>query len=426
MDIQYRAASDLDTAWTNFEPDVPLKVGRHGENHPFYVERPDRVMSRLKRRLLRQSHVPPKYFLSGHRGCGKSTELYRLAANADIVDKYWPVHFSIQDHADLNDIDFKEILLAMGGQLYTQYREQGKRLDPQLQHELDSWQGELEEEILTQPSGRLAAELGAEVGAPFAKLSSKIKLEPKTRHVIRQLLDRDVTGLIALINKITAAIQDREKKLPLILIDDLDKIADLARARQIFIHQQDILRQPNCAIVYTVSSSLFYDPTFPAARIETIFLPNISLYERGHRQRPSGEAYILSQFVLRRMMDNLIIEEALAMVVNLSGGVFRELNRLLRASIDFALDADRDQINGDDVAQAAVEIRNTYRRVLTQEQMDVLQAIYDGKDRQDPEIMAPLLQMLAVLEYNGDGTWFDIHPVLLDLIQTTGEESDDT
>jgi hypothetical protein len=421
MDNQYQVAQDLDSAWSNFEPDVPLQVGHSGENHPFYVERPDTVMSRLKRRLLRQSQNPPKYFLSGHRGCGKSTEMHRLAADSDIVGKYWPVHFSIRDHADLNDIDFKDVLLALGGQLYTQYRAQGKRLDPQLQKELDTWHGELEEEIATQLSGRMAGELGAEVSTLFAKISSKIRLEPKTRHIIRQILDRDVTGLIALINKVTTEILSQEKKLPLVLIDDLDKITDLDRARQIFIHQQDVLRQPNCAIVYTVSSSLFYDPIFPTARIEPIFLPNISLYERGHRQRPSGEAYILNQFVLRRMVSELITEEALGMVVNMSGGVFRELSRLMRASIDFATDANRDQIVPDDIAQAAIEIRNTYRRVLSQEQMNVLQAIYDGNDRQDPGIMAPLLQMLAILEYNGDGTWFDIHPVLFDLIQTTDQ-----
>jgi hypothetical protein len=418
MVTQYRAAQDLDTAWTNFEPDVPLQVSRSGENHPFYVNRPDTVMSRLKHKLLRQSQQPPKYFLSGHRGCGKSTEMNRLAAGAEILDKYWPVHFSIRDHADLNDIDFKEVLLAIGGQLYTQYIVHGKRLNKQLQVELDMWRGELEEEIATQQAGRLAGELGAEVSTLFARLSSKIKLEPQTRHVIRQVLDRDVTGLVDLINKITTEIARKEKKLPLVLIDDLDKISDLNRARQIFIHQQDIMRQPNCAIVYTVSLSLFYDPVFPTARIEPVFLPNIALYERSHRQRRSGEGYhILKLFVLRRMISELITDDALDMVAGLSGGIFREVSRLMRASIDFAMDAGRSVINSDDVDRAAIEIRNTYRRVLTQDQMDVLQAVFEGNHKQDPEIMALLLQILAVLEYNSDGTWFDVHPVLFDLIQ---------
>lgn len=409
----FSVATDLDAAWLNFEPGIPIVPLPDGSRHPFYVTRPDNIMQRLRRKLLRPYASPPKYFLSGHRGCGKSTEMNRLAVDSDIQNKFWPVNFSIRDHADLNDIDFKDVLLTIGGQLFLQYQERGSRnLDDQLLNELNSWQGEIEEEITTLKSGRMEGEVGAEIGGVFAKLSSKIKLEPQTRHKIRQVFDRDVTKLVSLINDITAAITRNEGRPPLVLIDDLDK-PDLGLAGKIFIERQNILSQPACPIVYTISSSLFYDPAFPNVRFESVFLPNIQLRERENRQARHAEGYhTLNMFVQQRMVSNLITEEAIELVATMSGGVFRELTRLVRNSIDYALDANRETINPGDVTKAATEIRNTYWRILTEEQIDILQEVRQGHDKHDPKKLAPLLQILALLEYNGDGTWFDVHPVL--------------
>jgi len=41
-----------------------------------------------------------------------------------------------------------------------------------------------------------------------------------------------------------------------VLIDDLDK-PDLELAKKIFHDRREIMLQPNCAIVYTISSALF-------------------------------------------------------------------------------------------------------------------------------------------------------------------------
>ena len=256
----------------------------------------------------------------------------------------------------------------------------------------------------------------------FAKLSSKIKLEPKTRHEIRQVFDRDVTKLVSIINDITADITRNESRPPLILIDDLDK-PDLELARKIFIERQNILLQPSCPIVYTVSSSLFYDPAFPTVRFDSVFLPNIKLHERTDRQAKHSPGYdTLKRFVRQRMQTNLITDEASELVATMSGGVFRELTRLVRYSIDYALDADRSEIIPNDVTKAAIEIRNTYWRILTEEQLEILRQVQEGQDKHDPEKLAPLLQILAVLEYNGSGTWFDIHPVLQALLDEASEQ----
>lgn len=415
MDFQYVTAQDLDTAWLNFEPDIPLRPGPRGELNRFYVTRPqpDNTLARLENALVRPYQIPPKYYFSGHRGCGKSTELYRLAASPHIQQKFWPVHFSVRELADINDLDFKDILLLIGGQLFNQYQEKGsKKLDDQLLKELDEWQGQIEIQRTTLQEGRLSGELGAKISTVFAELNNKIRLEPKTRQEIRQHFDRNITGLIEVINTIATAITAKEQKPPLVLIDDLDK-PDLAIARSIFYERGSILQRPNCPIVYTVSSPLFYSPEFSAIRGQAFFLPNVKLHPQGQSQeRDSQGYYTMRMFALYRMRQELITDEALDLAATMSGGVFREMAYIMRGAIDQALAAGRAVIEQEDVRRAAAEIRASYWRILTGEQRQLLQSIREHNIVEDPEKIGTLLQLLAVLEYQNGEPWYDVHPVL--------------
>ena len=418
-EFQYSIANNLDDAWLNFEPDIPLEPQDVGRDNPFYVLRPDeKKAAALKRALLRPFHQPQKFFFSGHRGCGKSTEMYRLAADPDILDKFWPVHFSIREHADINDVDFKDILFIIGEQLFNQYQDSsersGKKLDKDLLTELQAWQGTITRNITTIEKGRMSGELGAEVGSLFAKMSSAIKLEPKIREELRQVFKVNVTGLIEVINKISTAIYAREKRYPLVLIDDLDK-PDLEAARQIFIERQEIMLRPTCTIVYTISSPLFYHPDIRKLR-NTYFLPNIKLHEAGDATTRSAVGYHTCETMVYRRMSkdaNLISDEALELAVTMSGGVFRELAQIIRGSIN---SADEPPIQLEHVREAVEEIRRLYWRTLTAEQRQILRQIRADNQLRDPDEMDTLLQMLAVLEYTNGKIWCDIHPALHDLL----------
>ena len=413
-EIEYKVASDFDQAWLNLELNLPLPPGNNGAPNPFYVDRPDNPAARLEKQLLLPQSEPPKYFFSGHRGCGKSTELYRLAANPEIRQKYWPVHFTIREYADINDLDYKDILVAVGGQMYNQYRAQGGKLKGELLKELDSWRGNLVQMVTTLTNGRLSdMEIGARLDALFANASLKIKLEPKTRTELRQVFERDITGLINVINLIATGIWVKEKRIPLVLIDDLDKV-DHEIAIPIFHGHRETMLQPQCAIVYTVSSSLFYCIEFEAIRSQAIFLPNIKLHPKGQPDQDNPDGYrTLQEFIFKRMRPDLIDEDAVKLVSSMSGGVFRELCRLMRGAIIRAMtDTDKEgKINKEHIEKAATEVRGEYRRILTEEQRRILFSIRQTNQLAHPDKTAPLLQILAALEYNDD-TWFDVHPVL--------------
>lgn len=417
MLMEFITAQDFDRAWLNFELDLPLPAGKNGQPNPFYINRPGNPIADLTDALMAPFYRPPKFYFSGHRGCGKSTELLHILASSQIRKKYWPINFSIREEADIIDLDFLDILLAIGGRMYRIYRKMGGDLPEQLLNDLNGWKGKVEKEIRTVLVGQVNGyELGASIDAFFFNAGMKMKLEPATRVELRQVIEKDITGLIAVINGISAAIYAREKRVPLILIDDLDK-PDLERARAIFHDRREIMMQPNCAIVYTISSALFYSKEFDAIRDQAIFLPNINLHPPLESELHDEAGYAtMRSFATTRMSAELIDASALEAAISYSGGVFREMARIMRTALGRARRRGIAQIEFADVEMAATEIRNEYRRILDKNDLSFLKKIHEHNRLEYNDRLRPLLQLLAILEYQNGENWCDIHPVLRRLI----------
>ena len=112
MSEEFIVAEDLDLAWSNFDPFYPLPAGC-----PFHVEPVGKPLNRLINALLRTHRQPPKCFFSGHRGCGKSTELNRLAADERIKQKFFVVKYLARDVCDINNLNYVDVLFSIGAQL---------------------------------------------------------------------------------------------------------------------------------------------------------------------------------------------------------------------------------------------------------------------------------------------------------------------
>jgi hypothetical protein len=282
--------------------------------------------------------------------------------------------------------------------------------------ELDQFRGRVEKEITITP-GRLAdSEITAKLDAFFAEAGLKVKLDPKIRTVVRQVVEEGITGLISLLNTMSTAIYGKTRRWPLVLIDDLDK-PDLARAREIFYDHRGVMLQPNIAVVYTVSSPLFYSQEFEAIRDRAVFLPNVKLHPRREPGERYSEGYdTMRAFVKKRMSPDLIAPEALDEAICISGGVFREMCRVMRYAIGQARVKERSRVEMEDVQRASAEIRNEYRRILTAEQRRLLLEVHTHNRLDQPDKLGPLMQMLAALEYRNDENWCDVHPALVPLL----------
>jgi phenylpyruvate tautomerase PptA (4-oxalocrotonate tautomerase family) len=410
MSEEFIVAENLDLAWSNFDPFFTLPA-----DCPFHVERAGKPLNRLIRALMRQHRQPPKYFFSGHRGCGKSTELNRLKADDEINKRFFIVKYSVKDVCDVNNLNYVDVLFSMGAQLYIQYIGAGKELKPELIEDLEAWGSRIEHDMEKTTSAGVSMKGG--IGAFFLSLQAKIRSEHTTRELIRKQIEPKLSELIDKVNLIIADIEGKEKKRVLVIIDDLDK-PSLEQAKEIFYSNNTAITQPACYIVYTVPISIFFAPEFTAIRERRFFLPNIKLHTKKDRNGIDKDGYeLMRTFVYKRMKEELIEPEALDLAIKMSGGVFREGARIMQIAADSAIENERGRILKKDVERAEREIRSDFKRILESDDYNTLDEISTSNDIRGIEKVGHLLHNLSVLEYENKENWYDIHPTLEKLLK---------
>jgi hypothetical protein len=74
------------------------------------------------------------------------------------------------------------------------------------------------------------------------------------------------------------------------------------------------------------------------------------------------------------------------------------------------------------LAQAVKEIRLDFETTLSKADYATLQATYERFMPDDPKAQdfLDLLHGLHVLEYRNDQVWYDLHPIVIDLLKLKG------
>ncbi len=125
----------------------------------------------------------------------------------------------------------------------------------------------------------------------------------------------------------------------------------------------------------------------------------------------------MHHFALKRMEAGLIANDALNEAARLSGGVMRDMARLMQIAADNALDDNRSQISLQDITRAAAELRGDFRRMLSSDDIKVLRQVRDSQELVNPAELAPLLYISAAIEYANDEPWVDVHPIVWPLLE---------
>lgn len=388
-----------------------------GQDPSFYTDREGNPFPRIKLEFL-TTQAREKILFTGHRGSGKSTELNRLAADPEILKKFVVVKYSVFDVLDPNDIRFIDLLFSIAAKTYARALDEGLPLAPSLFERLKSWRQTIQ--ITKIDKEEAEGEVKGKLKAFFLEALGRLQRGVESKKEVREVLEPRLTDLMEITNTI---LDEVRLALPgkdiLLIIDDIEK-APISIGRNLFVENASVLTQPRCKIIYTLPIALYCSHEFPGtiASVGTSYiLPNFHvLTQQEHEDRATIRQ--LLEMVAKRVDPALIDPAHLKRAIVNSGGVTRDLMRVLRGACTIALTKGSDRILGPDVDQSLAEIRNQYNRFLTDEHFAILAKVAGAKAAGSSQVELDLIHSLAILEYLDGEQWVDVHPMVKPLLQT--------
>jgi energy-coupling factor transporter ATP-binding protein EcfA2 len=415
-----RKADNLTEAYQLLDPARPLE-GRWMKR--FYAERPvEASITPLMDEILLDPNDDDKTIFTGHRGSGKSTELARLEQSLE--DTHTVVRFNVEGLLNLGDVDYTDLMVVLGLQVFQKARAAGFELDEKKLDDLLFW---YTTHIFEEDEVRkIESEMGGELNAVFARFSAKLSTNAPKRKMVRAEAQANLSDLLERLNALLQYLTAESDCRVIAIVDGLDKIYDRNQVRDLFCQGANALLEPRCRIIYTVPLAIYNTNDFQQVRMSfprNFALPNIKTMEQDGTDSPEGREALL-QVLDRRLMPSLVTQEAANRLVNLCGGLMKELISLTRNAVLHArrLQGERGPVRVEDVEYAARQVRNTFRSHLTQEQYLELWRIYKGGTFVNSEVARDLLHNLSLLEYNGGDAWWRIHPIVRPLLDERADE----
>lgn len=424
-------ATDLAGAYNAVNPDQSLHPGdpRYVDFAPWRGE--EQIVDMIAQPIIWAGQGRPvqhvKQLLTGHRGCGKTTELLRLKERLE-NEGYFVVYFDSELEVDMNDVDYADILLATLHQLDAQVRESklGFTLNSARLEDLAMRLAKvtIEKEDRQEVETALETEFRLEPQIPFfARMMAAVRgfikdnttYKKQLRLEVQQRTAQFLEDLNDLIDQLQQQLRERGKKGLVVIIDSLDRIIPRSldeKGRRtshtaIYLEHAEHLKAPRCHIVYTVPISLVFNENLTHAFSYTT-LPMIKVREQDGSVCREGLAAMRKAIALR--VDETLFDErnSIDKLCRACGGHIRDLMNLLR----FACTYSDEKITASAVDRAIRALVRQYDRLVKDADLPRLATVHREKRLPgDPEY-ALLPYHLIVLEYQNHDRWADVHPAI--------------
>ena len=419
-------------AYRNLEL-LPLLAGTALDR--FWVDYGAEAIEELEQLIEDSPAGDSKIIFTGHRGCGKSTLLAQLSRQ--LADRYFVVFFSIADAIEMSDVNHINILFAIAVRLMAEAEQRQIEIQPSVKQALHRW--------FASHTRTETEVVGADASVGFnlfQLIAGKLKADATIRNEIKQEFLRKVSDLIARINEIAAVVEAATQQEVLVIIDDLDKL-DLQVVREIYQDHIKALFQPNFRLVLTIPISALRQVSL-AATIDTetnnqiVQMPVAKLFHKDELRQPDAvpiaDTMMRLQAVLKkRLQPELIEPEALQALILQSGGVLRELIRIANECCRLCLRQIRRQPDRTDIVidkvvliEAVNKLRLDFDTRLGKADYGILTTTYRELKPDDPkeQRFLDLLHGLYVLEYRNHQLWYDVHPIVVELLRDREQASD--
>ena len=368
---------------------------------------------------------------TGHRGCGKSTELRKLQQSWE--QNYRVIYLESDNEIDIHDADYTDLYLVLIKQISDDMARLRLRLESDRLRAFQTWFLEVTEETeeSVEKSVSLETTLEAGIEVPFlsklmTKLLAQIKGSNVQKHKIRETLQRDIgrlkRDLNALLRDAFEQVRglDRSKyqKGFLVIFDNLDRVPPLIGDRLYFEYATQ-LQELACTLIYTVPISVVYsDKNLNNAFARPNIVPMVNVYQFA-ADRPelafNDKAVQAMGRVLAKRIDLAAVFQDVRLVsglVKASGGHIRQLMQMTAVACRTAAARGHEQIQQDDVTYAIKQEQFNFERVIPVHHYPPLVQVCQTKRIDQNEDGQKMLFNTSVLEYDSDRRWNYINPVV--------------
>ncbi|MCI0639288.1 MAG: ATP-binding protein [Gemmataceae bacterium] len=351
---------DLKVVYRNLDPAKPLD-----DPLPFYVKRPSDPVGILAEEL-KLTESPLHVLLIGQRGVGKSTELNRLRRElhywntfqVDLFATRFPLH-------ELNDLLYS---------LVDRFADSMLRNDEQL-----------------------------------PQFKSDIQIAP-ARYVQNKSADASPSSLLG---RLVERFRDRCKNSPNLLLDGCERLP--AKDLEVVI---GLFARLQCSVVLAAPIRVALDYEYASSIGEwdrLVPLPAISVLNEDGRMDKIG-VELLKSVVTKRAGDESFEWRAIELLVEESGGIYRDLMTLAQQACIRAATSAKTSVTEQEVIAAVEQRRQEYSFYLTPEDVTVLKKLLTAKRITRQEGLIPLLERNLIVSYQGDWTRFAVHPIVRPLL----------
>lgn len=417
-----------------------------------FVSRPGTVSENIVSDLELGLEPNSKWVVCGSMGSGKSSELVHLADRLQgqrvVVGLDLP-----RSVARVDLLQPAEVLFLIGAAGVQTARAWGQELDQKLINELsvafhgllsDSGHslnvGDIMQGVVLLaasalvPVGPAAAKTigavgaGARIAAGVLGSKSSIPLRQPARiagetRIVREG-ETELERLREAVDSVLSAISNEQS--PVVLVDGLDKLEDRAAIRNLFATTR-ILAHPRAHVIYTGPITLMLGTdwnatggVFKRERLSNVAVhkPPFDWVDVPAQKLALGKA-AAQQVISRRLAREQLTEtdvfelSALEKIIEVSGGLLRDLVHLVNRAIRAALRTSSTIITSDIANTASTELRREYEVTLTTRRVEELIHVRQrGEPSGTSDVSADLLLSNYVLPYSNGRVWFEPHPIL--------------
>ena len=222
-----------------------------------------------------------------------------------------------------------------------------------------------------------------------------------------------LTEVLGTFKRVVAAIQEQKGRELVLLLDGWERVASNEEVYPFM----DALERVNCSTVFVTRLSVILEPSINRflPDWDLTILPAIPLFTYDRLRDEEGWS-LLRTALNKRAGERAFTWEALQVIIQASGGLFRELVSLARHACLLAERARKDQVTSGEAEAALTQQRLKHTATLAPGDRELLRGFARGERKSADQSILEQVNLGRIVGYYRETLWFDIHPILWPLV----------